>query len=66
MKRPLRFCKTYVFSGDDYSHPLRAMAQWVERHPGVDVIAVNVSTSWDDGYVEMTVYVALTVEDVRW
>ena len=60
-KRPLGFCKTYSFVGDDAwdaATPLRAMAQFVKRHPHLTVI--NVGVYYDD---EDNVSVTLTVED---
>ena len=35
---------TYRFTGDDFAHPLRAMAQWVHRHPEAHVEDVRVAS----------------------
>jgi hypothetical protein len=48
---------TYRFYGEDYAHPLRAMAQWVHRHPEATVIEVAVGGRRQD----WNVLVLLTV-----
>lgn len=63
MKRPLTYGKAYVFDGEeewDYARPLRAMAQWVTRHPDVVVLAVGVNVNEDS-----TISVFLALEDTK-
>ena len=59
-KRTLGKAKTYYFISDekwDTASPLRAMAQFIKRHPEFVVLALGVNYG-DEGYVGVT----LTVE----
>lgn len=46
---------SYAFWGDDFAHPLRAMAQWVHRHPEAHVDAVSVKDQINGVLVLLTV-----------